>query len=650
MIDFQQVHKSFGSQQVLVDANFRINPGERVGIVGPNGAGKSTVFALISGEITPDKGSVTVPADCRLGYVHQQLRPRSVDSALLEYAESGRPELVDMEREMHALEQGLRSGAGNDHARRLRRLGDLQTRFENTGGYEVRHRAETILSSLGFDVKGFSLPFASFSGGWQMRAELARVTVAGPEVLLMDEPSNYLDTVAIEWLQRFLREFAGTLVLISHDRFLLNSLCTGTLEIANTAATRYPGNYDAYVRERQQRVELLLATQKKQDRKRRHAERFIERFRAKNTKAAQVQSKIKQLERMEVVAPMQRVVSPGRIRIPHPPRSGHEVVRLSAAGLTYDGQHWVIRDVDLALERGSKTAVVGLNGTGKTTLLRVMAGHLPASEGKRRPGHNVSVGYQSQEFGETLDEQLTVFNTVRQVGARASDEQVRTLLGGFGFSGESIEKRVRVLSGGEKIRLAFARLLMNPPSFLILDEPTTHLDISAREALEEALRRYTGTLCFVSHDIEFVRQVATSVIAMTPPGITRYPGGYDYYREKVAAQEAASGPTEVSRRKLPSQRKTQRRERAEVVQKYSRARREIKKEVDRLEKKIAEFEAEQKKLADRLSSGAPDLGYEDINRRLAEIQGKLSDTNRRWEAFAIELDELEREYTTRRLS
>jgi len=645
MIDFQQVSKNFGTQSVLVNAGLRINAGERVGIVGPNGAGKSTLFSLIVGEISTDAGSVILPRNCRLGYLRQHLEPDSADVSLLEYAESGVPELVTIERRMHDLEHAL-ADPDADRGRALEELGDLQTRFENMGGYRMRHRAESALSGLGFAEGEFAQPFTTLSGGWQMRAELARVTVAEPELLLMDEPSNYLDTVAIEWLQRFLRDFAGTLVLISHDRYLLGSLCTVTVEVANGEVTRYPGTYDYYVRERAQRQEQRISAVKKQDRVRKQAEKFIERFRAKNTKSSLVQSKIKMLERMDEIVVTRAAMSPGRIRIPSPPRCGQHVAQLSDAGATYDSKRWVLRHVELAVERGDKTALVGLNGTGKTTLLRLLAGRLPPSEGVRRLGHNVTVGYQSQDFADTLQERATVFSSVKEVGGGASDQQVRTLLGGFGFSGDSIEKTVGVLSGGEKVRLAFARLLVNPPSFLILDEPTTHLDIPAREALEKGLRSYTGTLCFVSHDIEFIRRVATSIVAMAPPGIMHYPGGYDYYREKIAADQGAA-PAPVSQA-APPQRQTERRVRAEVIQKYSRARRELKKQVERLEARVEQLESEQKTLADRLSSSEPGLDHIDINRRLAELQQEIPDTTRRWEAFAMEWDDLEREYAEKR--
>lgn len=644
MIDFQNVSKHFGTQDVLIDACFRINPGERIGIVGPNGTGKSTVVDLIAGEISPDNGTVTLPNNCRIGYLHQQLKQDDSHTPLLEFAENAVPGLVALEKQIEKLETAL-SEKKSDQEKLLARLGDCQTDYEHLGGYEIRHKTEAALSGLGFAETSFSRDLSEFSGGWQMRASLARCLVGNPDILLLDEPSNYLDIPAIEWLQRYLRDFNGTLILISHDRYLLNTLTTSTLEVANTHTEKYKGNYDHYAKERTLRYEQRLSAQKNQDKKREHTERFIERFRSQATKATQVKSKIKMLERMDEVRIPQQIVSKGKIRISRPSRCGHEVIRLEESGLTYNGEDWVLRKVDLRIERGEKIALVGLNGMGKTTLLRILSGELDLSEGKRVLGHKVIVGYQSQEFADTMSPSSTVFNTVRSVASDLSDGEVRSLLGGFGFSGDAVDKQVSVLSGGEKVRLAFARLLIRPPNLLLLDEPTTHLDIAAREALEEALKSYQGTLCIVSHDIEFVRNVATSIIGMIPQGIERFNGAYDDYKEWIEGRKNTGDTSSDKNRKQQTEstgldKKALRKQRAEERKATASQKRKLKKIISRAENQIEVFEKEQIKLTEELSSENPETSFEEINRRLSFIQNEISNYTRKWEEAAMEIEEM----------
>lgn len=660
MIEFQGVSKDYSGQTVLSDASFQVNPGEHVGIVGPNGAGKTTIFGMIVGEVEPDKGRVSTPTNPRMGYVRQQLNSHAVDATLLEYVEGALPELGDILREIHELDAGLSALDASARATALRRVGELQTRFEAMGGYTVQHRAEQALSGLGFPVADFAQPFRSFSGGWQSRAELARILVAEPDILFLDEPSNYLDNPTIEWLQKYLREFHGTLLLISHDRFLLNSLTSVTVEVANGRVEKYPGNYDYYVQEREKRYEQRLAAQKNQDRKREHLERFIERFRAKSTLATQAQSRVKQLARMEKIDVPRVVVSPGRIRLRPPPHCGAEVMRLEDGGITYDGSRWVLRNVDLRIMRGEKIALVGYNGLGKTTLLRILAGKLPLSEGKRVEGHRVQIGYQSQDFAETMDPSRTVFHTVKSVGADVPDQEVRTLLGGFGFSGDAVEKTVQVLSGGEKIRLALARLLVKPPNFLVLDEPTTHLDVQAREALERALREFEGTICMVSHDIEFLRNVADHIVAMTPPGITRYVGGYDYYHEKRTSNQpsvssdqkseaggqksnAAKRDSRLGGRDMPSaklDKKELRRQRAEIRQAAHGKTRDLRRTIRKAEQEVERLEAEKADLTANLSAPRENTNFASLSRRLKEVQYEIDIATVKWEQATEELEKV----------
>lgn len=647
MIDFRNVSVGFGAQQVLNDVSFRINRGERVGIVGPNGAGKSTIFSLLTDESTPDRGEVSLPRDIRVSHLRQQLRPASPDINLLEYSENAVPALITNQREIEALEERLPVADEVERDRIVRRLGTLQSEFEHQGGYALSGRAKAALGGLGFKVSQFHSPFASFSGGWQMRAELARALVADPDLLLLDEPTNFLDIPAVEWLQRYLRDYKGTMVLISHDRYLLNSLTTVTMEVAGGMVTRYAGNFSKYEEDCRMRHAQLEAARGNQDRRREQIERFVERFRAKNTKSSQVQSRMKMLEKMEEIEIPRIVMRAPRIKVPKPPLCGVEMLRLEQAGVTYDGETWVLRGLDLRIERGEKIGLVGMNGMGKTTLLKAIASKLPLNEGRRVIGHNVVIGYQAQDFAEMMDPVRTVLETVKSAAPNLSEREVRGVLGGFFFSGDAVDKKIAVLSGGEKMRVAFARLLMNPPNFLLLDEPTTHLDIPSREALENALHDYEGTVCLVSHDIEFTRHVATSILAMTPPTVRRFPGGYDYYHEKMEAEEQGAGGNRQGaagrEQGEGGDRKAARRERAEKRQELSRLRRPLENRIKSAEKKIAELEREQDQLSGELMKPAPGTDYASLNRRLHEIQATLAETVEKWEKDSLELETLPKE-------
>lgn len=632
MIEFSDISKHFGTQTVLDQVDLRVLPGERVGIIGPNGSGKSTILRLISGEMSSDGGKIILPKSLRLGYLRQQLNPHEVAESLLEYTTQSIPRLKMLQEDMEKLEISLQQQP--DDAVALSKLGDLQHEFEHLGGYEMETRARSALGGLGFEERRFSDPFTSFSGGWQMRAELARTLIGHPDLLLLDEPSNYLDVPAIEWLQRFLKDFPGTMLLVSHDRYLLESLSTVTLEVNGGRVTRYPGNYSYYERERENRRMQEDAERRNLERKRADIERFVERFRAKATKASQVQSRIKQLEKMDLPQQRTAAVRSIPIALPEPPHCGHEVVRLENAGFSYDGQTWIFKQQDLRVTNGEKLALVGYNGMGKTTLLRVLAQARQPGEGVCVLGHQVIQGYQSQEFAETMPPDEVLFSVVKQMNPGRSDADVRGLLGRFGFSGDAIDKPVSVLSGGEKIRLAFARLFANPPNFLLLDEPTTHLDIEGRRALEQALKHYGGTVCLVSHDIQFVRAVAEGIIEVNHGQITRFHGDYEYYLEKNAANATTSAgqPAGASGREARKARGASR----EQLKAQLREQRKI---LRKAEEAIESLEEEQQLLLEDLSAN-PDCDYATINRRIAEITTELERQNELWESSAMALEEL----------
>lgn len=646
MIEFREVAVRYGSEPLFEGASFKINAGERVGIVGPNGSGKSTLFKLILGEMSPDTGDVLHEGSPRIGFVRQHLQPAFPEQTLLQYCLDGIPGFGETERTIARLEEALAATSdGAAKERMLRELGEAHTRFEQMGSYTLEARVKESLGGLGYETADFDKPFATFSGGWRMRAELSRVLASKPELLLLDEPSNYLDLPAIEWLQRFLRAFEGTLVLISHDRYLLRAITRLTLEVDGGTVTRYNGPLDYYLREREVRYRQLLQAKANQDRKREQLERFIERFRAQATKAAQAQSREKQLEKLEEIRLPARSRSAGYLRLPAAPHAGAEIVRLDNAAYAYPGSdRTIFSHLDLRIMNGEKIAIVGYNGMGKTTLLRLLAGVRAPTEGTVTFGYHVEPGYQSQDLAETMNPEESVFNTAKAAAGTLPERDLRNRLGGFGFDVEDCAKPVKVLSGGEKIRLAFVRLFLNPPNFLLLDEPTTHLDLEGREKLQQAVRDYNGTVVLVSHDVEFVRGTAEKIIEISHRGVRTFPGGYDYYLEKTAAEVApapeasaaeAEAPQKLSSKDLRRQRAQERAAKAPEVKR-------LKRRVADTEAAIAKLEAEQAELTEALGNGTLDAqGLADTGKRLRALQFNLAKLSLEWEEAATALEALE---------
>ena len=649
MIDFIGISKSYGARDIFKDVSFRINKGDRVGIVGPNGAGKTTLFKMLLGELSPDKGEILIPRKAKIGIIRQQLDFFRPDEKLVDFAAAGDGALKETEEKIHALEKELASNPDPPRSL-LDQLGQLQSAFESAGGYEMRHRAEAALTGLGFSAERLEDPMKSFSGGWQMRGCMAKTLLADPEILLLDEPSNYLDTPAVEWLKKSLKTFPGTILLISHDRFLLNSITENTLEINNGAATFYSGSYNKYIKAREERTRIAEAAQDNIDRKKEQLERNINRFRAKATKASQVKSWEKMLDKLEDTVVPDALHFQGVIRIPDPPRCGAETMRLEDVTFSYDGKRNILENVNLSLQRGDKIGIVGFNGMGKTTLLKIIAGVNAPTSGRRIEGHQVITGYQAQEFAELLPGLKTPIEIVREASnGKADSKRIREILGAFGFSGEAAEKRCEVLSGGEKIRLCFARIFVNPPNLLILDEPTTHLDIAAREALQEAVVSYTGTVCIVSHDIEFIRATAKTIVEMRTPSIRFHYGNYDYYRERIAAEEAQASRQEVAgsssdTEKNAADSKERRRERAQKRQELSKEKRALEKKVADLEKAIEEGESKKEEIINLLADPNSGKDFSALRKELWDLEEKLEKESQNWEKFASELEELMKKY------
>lgn len=656
MISFQGVSIHFGTQDVLKGVSFKINRGERVGIVGPNGAGKSTIFNLITSEVSPEKGDIVFEGlKPTLGHLHQQLNFFDSEDTLLSYTLRSSKKIKELENQILLLESSLNQITdATEREKTLNRIGLLQTEFEHLGGYDLETRVKEALGGLGFHQSDFNRPFSEFSGGWKMRAEMVRTFVSKPDVLMLDEPSNYLDLPAVEWMQRYLRDFQGTLLLISHDRYLLKTLTNVTIEVDGGIATRYNGGYDYYLRERVARYETLLAAKRNQDRLRDQMQRFIDTFRYTPSKAPQVQSRIKMLEKMEEIVVPKQASTQGNLRLPEFHHCGTTVVNAKNVGFSYDGEKWIFENLDLEVSRGEHLAIVGFNGMGKTTFSRLLSGRRQPSKGELILGHKVVPGYVSQEFSETIPFERSLINVIKTANDKLTEAECRTFLGGFGFSGDDAFKAAGVLSGGEKIRLAFAAMCAEKPNFLILDEPTTHLDINGRKSLEDALKGYEGTIVVVSHDVEFVKNVATSILAIDDNGFKKYNCGYNDYREIFLRDESKRATSSIistsqdDREQEDSQKqlskKELRKQRSDEREKKMALVRPLKKKIIDFENKISTLEEEQEMLLNEMSSNEK-ADFAMINRRLAEIQRDLIFYTDEWEKVSLELEEIEKEFT-----
>jgi ATPase subunit of ABC transporter with duplicated ATPase domains len=532
MISLARVSKQYGKQVLFVETSFQLNPGEKVGLVGPNGSGKTTLFRMITGEETPDEGEVSVPRKLTIGYFRQDVEEMSGRSVLDEaIAGSGRVgalhhELDDLNKAMSDPERAEEMDAI------LERFGEVQEEYEHAGGYALEARAREILHGLGFDDERVDGDVGALSGGWKMRVAMARVLLGQPDVLLMDEPTNHLDIESIVWLEDFLNTFAGALLMTSHDRDFMNRLVKKIAEIDGGEITTYSGNYDFYEKERATREANREAAYARQQAMFAKEQRFIDRFSAHAAKAAQVQSRVKALDKIErVLPPKTRKVVKFEFR--RPPRSGEEVLVVEKVKKAF-GRRVLYDGLDFMLRRGERWCVMGRNGAGKTTLLKMVAGVLAPDSGNVKLGASLKMGYFAQQALDILDPSLTVWEQTQQDFPLESVGALRNLLGCFQFSGDDVDKKVRALSGGEKSRLVLARMLYDPPNFLVLDEPTNHLDLATKEMLVEALGGFDGSMLFVSHDRAFLRGLASRVLELggetgSDPQPHLYPGSYVEY-------------------------------------------------------------------------------------------------------------------------
>lgn len=544
MIHLSNITKQHGSQVLFRDAGFQILPGSRNGLVGPNGSGKTTIFRIIIGEEEVDSGDISCAKRTTIGYFSQDVGEMAGRSALEEVM-AGSAETMRLAEELREMEMAMCEPMEDDAMNALlERYGAAQEEFEHRGGYDLDTRARTVLTGLGIGPDRYDLPVESFSGGWKMRIALARILTLKPDVLLLDEPTNHLDVESIVWLEEWLSgEFEGALLMTSHDRDFMNRVVTRIIEVGNKTITSYSGNYDFYERERDIRLEQLLASHKRQQEMLAKEEEFIARFAARASHAAQVQSRVKKLEKIEriEIPAEERVV---RFEFKEPPRSGDDVAVFEGLAKSWPlvdgGEHSVFSGASGIVRRGNKIAVVGVNGAGKSTFLKTLAGLAEPTGGSASLGAGVELGYFSQHAMELLDPKKTVFETVQDAMPLANIGVVRNLLGAFLFSGDAVDKRIESLSGGEKSRVVLATLLGRPINFLVLDEPTNHLDIRSREILLDALRDFTGTVLLVSHDRHFLRSLVDRVFEIDHGEMRVFEGDYCYYLEKTRGDVTAA--------------------------------------------------------------------------------------------------------------
>ena len=614
MLTISQVTKAFGGRTLFEEASLQVNRGDRIGLVGPNGAGKSTLFALILGDALPDEGKISLEKSATVGFLPQEHAPAN-NETVLELA-CGRKAHDPLASEID---------------------------------WQIEPKAKRILAGLAFRESDFERPTKTLSGGWVMRAHLARLLVQEPELLLLDEPTNHLDLESLVWFQEYLKNYSGAILMISHDREFLNQLVGSIVEIAHRRLNRYRGNWDSYVEQKAAREEQQLAAYKNQQKEIASLQLFADRFRAKASKASQAQSKLKQIERMEKIeAPVAREKTV-HFRFPQPPRSGHRVIKLEEVDHAY-GDLVVYRGLNFEAERGQRTVLVGPNGAGKSTLLKLLAGVLPVQSGARELGHNVKVGYFSQYRVDMLDPAMTVLETARDMANPVPEQMARTVLGSFLFRGDDVFKPTSVLSGGEKTRLALVKLLLDPPNLLLMDEPTTHLDVGSIDALVGALSQYEGTLIFISHDVYFIRAVAKTVLHINAGKLTPYAGDYDYYLDKSRATSARAGLVDSNCRasaplasdramagdppalQKPGMRKAREQRKAEA-----KLKRDHEKKVRDLEMQILKLEGRQRELTQELEKpesyepGGPAM---QLNRDLQAVTADLERLTAEWEGMA----------------
>jgi ATP-binding cassette, subfamily F, member 3 len=651
MLSVNSLDIRFGDKHLFKNVSVRLNGSERVGLVGVNGAGKSTLLKIMAGLIETDAGVVTRARRATVGYLPQEITSFPSGRTLYQEAETAFAHLLAMQEELDELNRRLATASpeSDGYPALVAQQGELQHRLDQSDIFRMEAQIEKVLTGLGFRPSDLTKECQDFSGGWLMRLMLAKLLLARPALLLLDEPTNHLDIESVTWLEEFLGGYPGAMVIISHDRSFLDTITTVTWELSLGNLTVYKGNYTRYVAEKETRLEVLRAAYDNQQAKIQQTMRFVERFRAKSTKASQVQSRLRQVEKMDKI---ELEDSEHQISFRFPPAAPSGRLALEAAGLgkNYDGCS-IFRAIDFQLQRGDKLAVVGVNGAGKSTLARILAGAEPHDRGTITFGHNVKASYFGQHQARELDPQLTILETLTQVAKDFTTTQVRSLLGAFLFRGEEVDKKVQVLSGGEKSRLALAKMIATPANFLIMDEPTNHLDMTSQEVLQQALAQYDGTILIVSHNRYFLDQFVDKVLEIRDGAATLYEGNISDYLEKIKRlRQEAPSPSAARNEEVPApgapkaKSKETRRLQAEQRQERTRKLAPFKKQSERAEEQIAELEARKTELEQCLAD--PEL-YRDQDaftarsREYKEIERRLERCYGQWEEAQARIEEIE---------
>ncbi len=641
MLQVRDLNYSIGARELLTGINWIIQPNQRVALIGPNGAGKTTLLKIFAGEISQQSGDIIKPKGYRIGYLPQEEMAVG-RGTILEIALEGQRQVVELEKKINELRQALDSAPEN-HQELLKQLGNLEHQYEAMQGYQLEATAKSFLSGLGFAVDDFSRQLAEFSGGWRMRAYLARLLIQNPDLLLLDEPTNHLDLPSLEWLEQYLFDFKGSMVVVSHDRFFIDRLAQEIYELDRGKLDHYPGNYHFYEQKKQEREQQLQKKYEELRAERERQQRFIDRFRYKATKAAQVQSRIKQLEKLE------------DIELPPPPQrfnfkltvnehSYKDVIKMENMSFRYQSD-WVLENINLNIYRGDRIALIGANGAGKTTFTRLIAGELKPQLGSITTGRQTSIGYYAQHQVDALDLNATAYEEVTSKTASGNIPRIRDILGLFQLRGDDVFKRIEVLSGGEKARVSLAKILLSPVNFLMMDEPTNHLDIASRDALEKALADYDGTLLIISHDRYFLDKLVHRIIEVKDHYIKEYEGNYSDYLAKRAAEPKEPVILTKPPKTIPATRKTKELKRleAEARQMISKERNRVSQEISGIESMIAELENRKIEIENLMANPTTYKETElaiSLPQEYSRIKNELQACYDRWDKKQMELEEI----------